>query len=1366
MVIQNQSELGEGSAIPTDPHHTPTILQPSLSQPQKTQKPKNPTRKDNKVPQLSGPTDNVANEDVHKELVMSDASSAVSYTSVYTDSEPWRYYGEDSAKTGPPRVNVYGYDGLPIQLVAPPSPDYVPGPEHPPSPDYVPGLEHPPSPAEADYPTNRGDGDDEPSDDDDDDDTNDKVPEEPFEEDDEEEEEHLASADSSVVPIVDLVLPTGETEALKRACLTTLVLGFEIRESSAAGATRQPGPTESDLRRCGVEHAGYGITNTQRTDEFNIRFEEAQDDRALLRARVNTLFRDRPDHGRTAMHMDREAMYARKVWAFSMDRSSAIAAHVRTLETQVAALITQIMSLQTQLTTALGRIEGLEARDPEPQEGPVEAGSIYEVIHKELGDRLVRAATTASSLAAKQDSGNITKTQSKETPNEPSSQGTNSGGDPRGNTLQSDEDRMKLDELMALCTSLQNMVLYLEKTKTTQNNEIASLKRRPKKLKKNNRSKTHKMKRLYKVALTAMVESYGDEESLSEDAFKLEGGLMLFMHIKTLPVSTAATTITITTEEITLAQALEALKTSKPKVKGIVFQEPDEEEVVIDAIPLAVKEDLEDLYKLVKTRYGSTRPVESMDYLLWSDMKTIFKPHVEDEIWKMQQGYKVLEWKIYDSYGVHPLMMQSMQIFMLVEKKYPLTPPTLSMTVEKKIQIDYENADHAGCLDTRKSTSGGTQFLGEKLVCWSSNKQDYTTISIVEAEYVSLSSTCVGIKGLLDVFGTTAAQGYVNTALMKLGNVVGARETVGSTVVQKSGIQCYNCKEFRHVARECYKPEICEHPEQSESIHDTYPIEQDEHNVVIDSLDMSYDREQIDQNDDDNDLANKRELLASLIEKLKCKIDDNKNRNKFLETSNKKIYVHQETISILSQQKEAQIKLYKTREDKELDKVIALKNKVKVLDNIVYKTSQSVQTMNMLNNKCQTSFTKPEFLKKAQRENPRLAFKESNDVKSFEALQKHAINLEIDLQQCQEKDLKAQLQDKGIVINELKKLIEKLKGKSVDTKFEKSSVIRQPNAFKSQRPSILGKPTIFSDSLERKDFSKSKSVTKNNGSNDFSKPVTAQILPLNKKSILKNTNVLAPGMYKLHTEATQTRTSQLPQYFRKTNKRVSFSTGVIPITRVSRPQLKSNPMEDRVMLKNSQGKKQEVEDHRRNVKFSKNKMSVTACNDSLNAKTVNVNFVCASCGKCVLNEKYNMCVLKSINNVNSRTKMPIVVPLVEIVLFIVDFGCSKHMTGNLKLLINFMEKFLGTVKFRNDQIAPISCYGDLKSFPPLDNPELTIRRRSRSDLTLLNNSEMAAEGPGDQPVPGLQTMAELCQPSLNGQGGPIAPISIQAMLVL
>nr|GEZ21329.1 DNA-directed DNA polymerase [Tanacetum cinerariifolium] len=65
-------------------------------------------------------------------------------------------------------------------------------------------------------------------------------------------------------------------------------------------------------------------------------------------------------------------------------------------------------------------------------------------------------------------------------------------------------------------------------------------------------------------------------------------------------------------------------------------------------------------------------------------------------------------------------------------------------------------------------------------------------------------------------------------------------------------------------------------------------------------------------------------------------------------------------------------------------------------------------------------------------------------------------------------------------------------------------------------------------------------------------------------------------------------------------------------------------------------------------------------------------------------------------------------------------------------------------------------------FPPLNNPELTIRRRSRFDPTLLNNSEMAAEGNGDLPAPGLRTLEELCQPSLNGRGGPISPIAIHA----
>ncbi|GJT77165.1 hypothetical protein Tco_1043890 [Tanacetum coccineum] len=602
-----------------------------------------------------------------------------------------------------------------------------------------------------------------------------------------------------------------------------------------------------------------------------------------------------------------------------------------------------------------------------------------EAVHKELGDSLVRAATTASSLEAEQDSGNITKTRSKETPNESSSLGTTSGGGPRcqetmgdtiaqtrfenvsklsndpllakGNTLQNGEDSLKLKELMELCTKLQTRVLDLEKTKTTQQNEIASLKRMVKKLKKKRSLISHGLKRLHKVGMSRRVESSGDEEYLGEDASKqgrrinaidADDEITLvsvqddadaeMFDVNTLTgdevfaeQEVAAKGVNLTVDEVTLAQALAALKSVKPKVKGVVIQEPstttttissqqpsqakvqdkgkgkmvepepvkptkkkvqimldeeialnykqrlmkrkefpklkkkrlmkpillgmtfkqnlitprankktlaakraeekrnkpptktkqkktmitylknmecwkhkdlkskdfdsiqkmfdrafkrvntfvdfrtdlvegsskrageeleqestkkqkvdedkdtaelqslmevipDEEEVAIDVVPLATKpptivdwkihkegkksyyqivradgksqmyrvfslmlksfsrEDLEDLYKLVKAKYKSTRPVEDLDLVLWSDLKTMFEPHVEDEIWKLQQRYQVLSWKLFDSCGVHCLSLQSGMIYMLVEKRYPLTPPTITDMLNKKLQ--------------------------------------------------------------------------------------------------------------------------------------------------------------------------------------------------------------------------------------------------------------------------------------------------------------------------------------------------------------------------------------------------------------------------------------------------------------------------------------------------------------------------------------------------------------------------------------------------------------------------------------------------------------------------------------------------------
>ncbi|GJU12519.1 retrovirus-related pol polyprotein from transposon TNT 1-94 [Tanacetum coccineum] len=73
------------------------------------------------------------------------------------------------------------------------------------------------------------------------------------------------------------------------------------------------------------------------------------------------------------------------------------------------------------------------------------------------------------------------------------------------------------------------------------------------------------------------------------------------------------------------------------------------------------------------------------------DIKTMFKPNVEDEVWKMQQVYRVLGWKLFDSYRVHCLTFQSGMIYMLVEQRYPLTPATITEMLNRKLQADHLN---------------------------------------------------------------------------------------------------------------------------------------------------------------------------------------------------------------------------------------------------------------------------------------------------------------------------------------------------------------------------------------------------------------------------------------------------------------------------------------------------------------------------------------------------------------------------------------------------------------------------------------------------------------------------------------------------
>ncbi|GJS98251.1 putative reverse transcriptase domain-containing protein [Tanacetum coccineum] len=243
----------------------------------------------------------------------------------------------------------------------------------------------------------------------------------------------------------------------------------------------------------------------------------------------------------------------------------------------------------------------------------------------------------------------------------------------------------------------------------------------------------------------------------------------------------------------------------------------------------------------------------------------------------------------------------------------------------------------------------------------------------------------------------------------------------------------------------------------------------------------------------------------------------------------------------------------KLKEEKDIDKMISMENQIKFLNEIVYKRSQSIQTIHMLAPKCPTfngrpTFTNPRYLKKAQNEIPCLyaiphdqsdpanrlvpdreetqtleeesrsklnkdlvkpfdytkecdclAQKLSEETKfvskeiytellqSFAKLEKHSISLEIALQECQE-----QLKNDTVCKEKASNVFRK-------ERFDKPSVVRQPNAQRIPKPSVLGKLAPFLDSLERKYFTKKKSVLKTNESEGLSKLVTPQNSPQTAK---------------------------------------------------------------------------------------------------------------------------------------------------------------------------------------------------------------------------------------------------------------------------
>ncbi|GJY70133.1 retrovirus-related pol polyprotein from transposon TNT 1-94 [Tanacetum coccineum] len=265
------------------------------------------------------------------------------------------------------------------------------------------------------------------------------------------------------------------------------------------------------------------------------------------------------------------------------------------------------------------------------------------------------------------------------------------------------------------------------------------------------------------------------------------------------------------------------------------------------------------------------------------------------------------------------------------------------------------------------------------------------------------------------------------------------------------------------------------------------------------------------------------------------------------------------------------------------------------------------------------------------------------------------------------------------------------KGTSVNTQFCKQSILGKP-------PSSSGSKLYAVTT-----FPKSKGLLKIDKTHALSKPVTSNSVPTPQElKVMNNDKVITLRMFRINPFKTSREEKYVPNKVRAsvrtnpiaasqphviTKKDVNSdsnglsSTGVDNTAKTRRPEPMSNTKNDKVPSASksscSKNKEVEVDEHPRNLLLSKNKKHMSSeCNNvKLAIRNAKSEVVCAICKQCLIIANHDV---------------------IQICLWCVDSGCSKHMTGNLKLLINFVWKFLGTVRFGNDHVAAILGFGDLQ----------------------------------------------------------------------